>query len=466
MANLEDSIQKGLFDLTGNDYGHVISQAGKIYGTISGAYAYYQAGKSVLTALGILDSPESPFEKIHEELAVIQQKLDNILSTLEQARLEQAEATSHITRTTITNSESTVKSAAYNAYSYLKNPTPDNRSLFEETRDEAHEAINYFKDNPYYWKRIHLDQMDYKDEWSGTLSPPTEQRGLWVWDFIVTLPAYLSALANWCVVVLASDDGFKEAHLTGGVEIQKHIDFLHGEVLCKILASFEPIKAPTFEQMKYLPFATTNDKFYMIHINGGKIYFNQETINNLLRVIPGGKWRLIGYQLGMVEKYTGWTSLCAFPTEEIRQATAWLHFEGSFWIVPDGSPESLFTPTGAGATVTINNQEEYQKFYDRFLLRHTIRTWEQARKLSAKLGLPAVRKCITDLCTMRNRAPHALPPEWNRYVMMSMRELWSVVPDSLRASVGPVGRGSMRKLAEFAGVQQPITLRRIFFLDS
>ena len=63
------------------------------------------------------------------------------------------------------------------------------------------ESTRRFKENKSYWKRIRLESDDYSDEWTGTLTPPTERYGTLVWDF------------------LASDDSLKKTYLTDGLDI-------------------------------------------------------------------------------------------------------------------------------------------------------------------------------------------------------------------------------------------------------
>lgn len=266
-----------------------------------------------------------------------------------------------------------------------------------ETRDEAQLSTNHFVDNHHYWLRVYLDFVCYNDPWSGWLYPPTEEGDVWVWDFIVTLPAHLEAVANWSIVILASDVGFQQAHFFNGLEILSHINKLH-EAMVKILQSLHPIRPPNKYETSFLIFAMNNANFYQLGVDGVKYYLNAQEIDGQLEYIPGGKWRLSGYRCGVVEKYSGWSRFNAYPAPEITEGASYLTFSDSFWLAGPKVPEG-------GAFVNVNQPEEYQKFYDRFILLHSLRTWKQARELTYELGIFNIRKAICYLCTMRGIHP-------------------------------------------------------------
>lgn len=448
------SLSEEIKKFVGEDFIEAIDAAKDVYGTVSGAYAAYETVAGILKSLDVLEGDEDPFERLHEKLALIQKRLDHILKEIEQVRLEQAGVSAHITRTMIVNDESSVKSAAYNAYWFLKAPSADNESLFIETRDEAQENTNHFKENIYYWRRIHLEDLDYADEWSGTLSPPVEEN-IWVWDFIVTLPAYLSAVANWCIVILASDEQFQKAHFFEGAEMLGHINKLH-EVLVKILKSFEPIRPPTLEEMKYVIFAADDSNFYQLGIDGVKYHLTPNEIAEQLKFIPGGKWRRSGYRCGTVEKYNGWAYYQPYPTAEITKGALALKLTGSFWVAGPQSPEG-------GASIAVISPDSFAIFYDRFIFMHTLRSWQQARTLSEAFSLMKLHDCIGHLCAVRNTAPPPLPPEWNRYVVASLRELHGIVPASLSNTTKHPG---IRHLSEAMELEGDISLRRLFTPDA
>ncbi len=467
-----DSIKK----VVGSDFYKSIKCASDIFGTLSSAYS---AGISVLTYLGVLEGPENDFEKLHKTLEEIQQKLDNLLKNLEMDRLEQAHIATGITRTTIINDASNVKSAAYNAYWYMKVPSSDNTNQFFETRDDAQLSVNHFVENPQYWRRPYLDFVDYNDIWSGPIHPPTEEGGIWVWDFIITLPAQLEAIANWSIIIFASDTGFQQAHFFRGSEIISHINKLH-DAMVNILRSFQPIRPPSEFEMRYLVFAINDANFFFFHLEFFRIHppmssEQKETMfNNILEAfVPGGRWRLSEYRCGVVEKYSGWACFDTYPVSEIANGANYLtlpdSLEGIKWDTHPGTPSLLFLFTHPKfiqlPTISINQPEEYQKFYDRFILRHTLRSWKQGKVLAQELGLSDVRKAICHLCAMRKIQPPELPSEWNKYVVSSLRELWSIVPDSMRGTSEQRKSISMRNMGIILGIEAPITMRRMFFLD-
>lgn len=453
--------------LVGDKFVNSVKYAGDIFGSLNTGYQMLEAGEGVLKWLGVLnDGPNPMLLELQKMLEPIQKGLDDILKALEDVRKESVNATGGIERSTICNDASDVRTAAYDGYWYLKLPSPDNESQFHEMRDKAESSINHFKDNPYYWRRIYLDFLDYNDIWSGSIHPPTEEGGIWVWDFIVTLPAYLEALASWCAVILASDAGFQQAHFFQGPEILEHINKLH-EALAKILSGFQLIRAPNKDEMVYVMCEADDQNFYESvytfpdaeHEGGSytNVPMTEAQINQALNFLPGGKWRLSGYLYGVVEDYIGLTCSSAYPILEVGEGANYL--DGSYVnpLLTDHNPTD--------ATKIISQPEEYQKFYDRFVLRHSLRSWKQAKVMSQTLGLPNVRNSICHLCAIRNIQPPELPPEYNKYVVSSLREIRSIVPDSLRDAQNQGKPLGMRELGGILGIQSPISLRRIFFLD-
>lgn len=468
--SLSDDLKEKFKEIVGGDFYNVLDTAAQTYSIVSGAYGAYVAGKSVLTSLGILESPANPFEIIQKQLTKIQETLDKILGAIEKARKEAAQIGAGIERTLIYSDSSDVKSAAFDAYWFLKEPSQQNEHNFLEHQSTAQDAINHFKDNTYYWLRIHLSELDYSDPWSGTLTPPviTQDGGDWVLDYLLTLPAYTVALANWLIVILASDEGFQKAHLWAGTELNDHIIFLNNK-LEEILQNFQPIRPPNPVELSYLIYAFDNSLFLWpdeLPLMGGKALPPGRIVAVLAcGLLPGGMWRLSEYVCGVVEKFTGRHQVEGYPIAELTEGKDYLSIEGSFYMVSDGSPESLFYPTGAGATVTVTKPEQYQTFYDRFLLRHTLRTWSNGRVLARDLGLRRVREILCQLCALRGIAPPGLPPEWYQYFDFSMRYLYSNVPDSLKKGSGVGSSISMRKLGEMMGMSSPITLRRMMLAD-
>lgn len=434
------SISEEIEDYVGEDFAEAMGKAEEIWGTVNGAYAAYKYGKDALIFIGIIDKPEDPLKKIHEALLEIQEQLDKILGALEKVRLEQAGIDSHLTRMTFINDETNARTAAYNAYWYMESPnSSQNEDLYKNSQATAQNSVNHFRDNTEYWRRVYLESIDYTDEWSGTISPTTSEsnKAQWVWDFVITLPAYLSSLASWCIVILAADKEFQRAHLFEGSEILGHINKLH-EILVKILQSFEPIRPPTPYEMKYLLFALDDKYFYQLGTDGAKYYLKPDEITGQLKHLPGGKWRLSGYRCGMVERHNGWARYEAYPTAELAEGLQYLKITGSFWLAGPETPEG-------GASISVTNQEAFDAFYNRFLIRHTLRTWKQARVLSDAFGLQNLYHCLNNLCSIRGIEPPALPPEWNRYATTSMREMYAALPPSLSASMEYPG---LRKMSE------------------
>lgn len=452
MPDAKEEIKNEIKDLVGSKFYDSVEKLSDMCGELSGAYKIITQGESILTQLGFLQGPESDLEKVTTFLKNIQEKLDKILGEIEKDRMEQAHDISIITRTTIYNDASNVKTAAINANNTQlfpsADPQDDVKRQFIGSRVTAQESFNHFKDNPQYWKRPYLDLLDYEDIWSGPMQPETD--GIEVWDFLVTLPAHLESLVSWSVIVLGSDSNFQKANFFESYEIITHIDKLQ-IALEEILRSFQIIRPPVDFEIPSVILAADNARFYPIFVVGNP----EPWINHMLNtVVRGGRWRLSGYRCGMVEKYTGSACFEAYPISEMVK-------EGQHMV------DMVLDEHGRVWDWNHFYYSDDPVFKDRFKLRHYLRSWAKGKELANSFGLINVRNSICHLCSMRNIQPRELPPEWYMYVVSSFREIWSIVlvPDSLRGTQDQRKPASMRELAGILGIQSPITMRKIFFLD-
>jgi hypothetical protein len=456
---------------------------------VKGAMAAYETGTSILTELGILDAPANvnPFDLLYDKLNNIQRAIDAVYTTLQTTETEVRRLTNYIIRTKITDPASDIHTARIDAWNYLKDPSDDLKDQLIETRGNARIKINYYKDplvEETYWTIIYLGDVGpikgdpypgaYSDVWSGPLFPKLEYGEEVVWDYRLALPVYLNAILDWSICILASDKSFKDAQQVGMID---HITKLQS-VLMKILNGYKLIQPPTIDEMKWVVPAMNDSNFYYKTGFGNKQLLTPEqrdkVLNNLAFFrVQGwvgdslgrsvGRWRLSEYIYGVVETYTGNACVDHYPQDEINDGAKYISLDADNlnWHPEEYYPASYTAPN-------ISNPELFQKFYDHFILRHTLRSWKQGRKLSLELGLLNLRNFIRQLCAGLNM-PETLPQDalkkWNRYVVLSVREVFWIVPESIRLeSTGGVPflfvQISLRHLAKMLGTT-PFSVRRM-----
>ncbi len=440
----------------GEDFAQAAGYAEAVYSKVNMAYGAYSTGKDVLIYLGVLGKPDDPLEQLNKQLAAIQRTLDEILSKLEENKRATVDASKLVTRTQILNEVSDACIAAYNARAFLEHPDdPQIEADFDHARILSQQAADHLYRNEYYWKRIYLVDSLYSDAWSGILYPEgVTEAGTadgYIWDYRLPLIAYLESLANRSIVLLASSPDVRQAH--------RPQMLAYADQLCehyrRILGQFKAIRPPTSQEMTYVIPAMDDARFYKLDLDGSTHLplTSSEREGLLDRWIPGGRWRRAGYLLGAVDQFAGYVCKAGYPQEELRQGAAHLAVKGSFWV--SGAQ-------GAGMTVTIAQPQAYQAFYERFILRHTLRSRRQAAQLFTELGLPGVLSCIRDLyATLGLSPPQGLPDP----TIWSMREVCSWLPAHRQneAMDGPCI--SLRKLGTALETQAPVSLRRMLLLE-
>lgn len=441
----------------GKEFADAVGYAEDIYSKVSMAYAAYSKGKEVLTYLGVLGKPEDPMAKISKQLMVIAQKLDQVLLNLEELKKVSIDASKLFTRTEVANEAADANMAAYNAKAYLEYPSDAQiQTDFDHARTIAHTAANRLYSNEYYWKRIFLQEALHEDLWSGVIYPDgVSSQGTsdgYIWDYRLALLVYLDVLICRSLVLLASSSEEKNAHW------QEMSNYAQGlcERYMRIVNQIREVHAPGYQELVSMIPAMDDANFYVLDIrdNSTHLPLSVAERDEILRDwVPGGRWRLVGYATGVVEAWTGYACTVAYPQQELREGMVHLSLSGSYCV----SGANM-----AGASVSVNNPEAFQSFYELFTLRHNLRTHAQKTRIYRELGLPKVLACIRYLFSFLGVDLAGPLPD---YTVRSLREAFDRVPSARRSTAMVRGSISLRGMADVVGVSGDLSVRRILLME-
>ena len=387
----------------------------------------------------------------------IQQTLDKIFLALEGLKQTTVTASKLITRTMVANEASSASVAAYNAKAYLANNTdPEIKTDFYYARIMTQEAADHLRSNEWYWRRIFLPEALYEDIWSGVAYPDgVSAQGApddCIWDYRMAMPAFLEIIACRSIVLLASSSGEQAAHTD---EMLGLADGLCERYL-KILGNIRTIRPPSYQELADLIPATNDGNFYVLDVEDSTTHLplsSAERNEILQNWVPGGRWRLANYLTGVVEAWTGYRCAVGYPRGELDTGAAYLALTGSFWV----SGANM-----AGAKVSIKDPQAFQAFYDRFVLRHALRTEVQRQRLFNELGLRGILNSIRFLYATLHAAPSQWLPDCS---VRSIREAFDLIAPARQPSAMEGGAISLRKMADVIGVSAPLSARSILLMD-
>jgi hypothetical protein len=449
MGDLTDNLKKKGW-VTG-DLATALGYAEDIYGGISGAYAAYSAGKEIFTSLGFLDAPKNPYELITQQLQTILSDLTKALKGIEDIKNRIGAGSKLVTEELIADKIGPAHAGSQNAIAHLKTPNDEEITFsFRESQATTLDAIDTLYDES-YWKRLYSREANYADPWSGIFYPDEagpEGGPEYIWDYSVTLDAYLDVLFARSMVLLASDSEYRTSYAKS---MSTHIDKLR-TVYEKILGAFVPIRAPSFEEMKYV-IATADDA--NLYFNGtditsedmehpvGKVFFSDWERNYMLEnLIPGGRWRLADYIYGVAEKYSGYACVWAYPVTEIRTGNPLI---ASVPGVMNRDLNDRVTLWVKGIwKVEIANPDYFRSFYQWFVMRHTLRTMKEHKRLYTDLGMPKLRNVIKSLY---DTYPPAQPVELEDVTAWAVRSTYSKLLQASNRVPAPNEEISLRAIA-------------------
>jgi hypothetical protein len=122
--------------------------------------------------------------------------------------------------------------------------TDAQRATMDSTTDEVVRTLGDIS----FWKRPFFPELVYNDIWSGYLSPdPSLGPGSLVFDYRLTLPAYLEAIVIRLIVMLALEGKFTPAHQREIAEIANQLESYYDTIRAGIVK----IREPTMNDLDY-----------------------------------------------------------------------------------------------------------------------------------------------------------------------------------------------------------------------
>jgi hypothetical protein len=220
--------------------------------------------------------------------------------------------------------------------------TDAQRAIMDSTTDQVARTLGDIS----FWQRPFFPELvynyDYHDHWSGYLSPdPSLRPGSLVFDYRLTLPAYMEAIVIRLIVMLALEGKFTPAHRSETAEIAGRLEGYYNTIRAAIVK----IRQPALTDIEYraLPPASLDSSNWDV---------DGDVVNHQ-----------IGRRYGAVEKYSAYNSI-------------------DHW-----SAQSFPTSQGPWTDAMV------RLFYARLGLGALAR-W---KKVYAAIGLPAVRSSLVKL---------------------------------------------------------------------
>lgn len=470
-----------------------------VYGTLSGAYATYGAVTAALGAIGILGSDSAQLDKLNTLIDSILDTLVDVLASLDELKALTLADHTLMKLTLLTSPLASVK-VAFN-HALAAPPAPDDSmayAVFLDSIDDSWTAITQLAlPSMDYWYRLFAREALYSDAWTGYLQPDTSSSadGLaeYVWDYRVLLPRYLDVLAqHTCVYLKASELDPAYGRLMEN-DMQALGLFLYTHVFQKITSAVAHIRPPSRQELKYVLAALDDEHFFYYRKQGpGETFtawdFLDPTDGTPIKIvhfateypslsavqllltehIPGGLWRFAGFPFGAVEAFSGFDSTFSYPLAELEAAAA-----GYIEVTPGTWDHSVSLEVWTSAwDVQIIRPTDFQRFHERFVFRHAIRTLRQHKELYRQLGLPRLCAIIVhQLRTLHSPLPKALLDADARLTSWSLREVYGLLPSSIDgAIVAPGGDFTLRWLLRMslppADLPPPlVSLRKCLLLD-
>jgi hypothetical protein len=471
-----------------------LGTAEDIYGTMSGAYTVYSTGKELFDELS--GGQEDPLADIKRMLDSIITKLDLALAGLEEIKSMIVDTSGLITRQFIGNEVADAITARDKAKVYLEFPdTSDFEEEFEAARASSEFRLGHVYGNNYYWMRLCVQDAVYSDVWSSPQYPEgghcpegAPDGDPYVWDYRVALPAYLVILASHTLLLLASEPEYRNPKMG---EMAKYITHL-GEVYKKIVNSFVSIQAPNRDELKCVIFAMDPGNFYWYRKekitgetfptydfidpkDGRRVRiqrFGSGSIDWIIgNRIPGGHWIQANYVFGEVERYSGYDCTAAYPQDELKAGAPLVGFTPPTIDYELTDWDSLWWEWHVKNTLTVKQPAQFQTFYDRFCVRHTLRKLRKRNQLYLELGLTELYQTIRHYySTLKVAIPWELIDLHAKFASWSLREVYQEIRRCITGYPPPEAPISLRVMAgilePFQAVVSPvISLRGLCLLD-
>ncbi|WP_437303854.1 hypothetical protein [Sorangium sp. So ce388] len=443
-----------LFD-TAKTIAGVVSTVYAGYGYVVAAYGL---AESILQKLGVLEPEKSQLALFQEHVdrlfAKIYDKLESLTDLVNATNVEN-------NRRTIAQELGSARAALGSIVVKLKN----GEGLGEQRDISLHDSLAALEtlDQSVFWHRPYFDGWVYRNSWVGALPPP---HGGSVFDYRFILPAYLEAI-NLRIVILGLSRIEYRSQSGSLNPLADKLLSIHD----KILEAIVPLRPPSEEEIapRYAERVGSSSSR-----NEPWSYVPSDQLIDLHRwELQRAIWDVRGRWYGAVELYSAMDGTEAYPAEPFPAPPEPPSY-ATYAITagPDLSPNS--PPRGS-----IVNEEAYKKAkqnydiartryessfrdaYDRFLVKHAVRTLKRRKEVYRAVGLPAIWQMAGSVKQLAGEPP----PEGSHFGLWSLREASDVVHGAARGSLrNQLGSGvSVRSLAAALGSAAPVvSLRRLF----
>lgn len=360
----ESELQK-ILHLSQDDM-KVLNTAGEVVGLISGISGYVGAAKGLLTALGILDA-DDPLKSAVDE---IKNAFDYSLST-EDTSLKMILVADKVDE-------------ARGAYALLRDHAPEHASgptvpgsLWDEDRGivdrDSNDAVVSLT-NEAYWQRPFLGQQ-YSDPafgfWEAMYgeSMTPEVIGGAVFDYRLTLPAFLEVIILRLIIIAAINDNWRPATGVADTPISKATDRLE-KVVTKIRAGIREMLPPTPDQLQLVPPPP------------------DPRPTSLAPTARHSWWRTYSSLFGAVEVYSTYHAVDRWPDDEWPSPTVW--------------PSQV---------TAYEQQLKEHDYYDSFRIRHLVRTMARWKQVYINIGLSQAVSVLAQLKALTGQPADPAGPQ-------------------------------------------------------
>ena len=271
--------------------------------------------------------------------------------------------------------------------------------------------------DPAFWLRLFGESGLYSDAWTAPFYPDdpetTDSSANYIWDFRMALPRYLQIL-EWQVFVFLAAVADDPKYQTLGGGMKDFGDFLVNDVYKKILdQGFGDIRPPDPDELKYVIFAMDPANFYWHRKEGSSETFHTYDFidpkeGRPVRIerftdagidwlrencIPGGNWIRANYDFGQVERYSGYDCTATYPVDELKAGAPLIAF-GVAMVDAEYNAFGSYWWELVKSTVTVKQPAQFERFYERLCIRHTLRKLRKRKQLYSELGLPKLYHTI------------------------------------------------------------------------
>lgn len=493
-----DALEKS--KILSNKSADAVRTAESIIGGVASMFSYVGAAEGVLQAIGILASKEDVYlNKLNE----ISDKLDDIAKDLE---LDSALLAKTFKMFQITNLNGALCTSMMDFQHYIDNPLDPKypvtkffdvpftiantllaNTLIEDAIEDAIEGA--------YWQSFYVEALVFNDSWTGKLAPP-DVSGRLVWDYRVTLSAYLGAISLRVIMLQALEPNFRTNELYCA-EIKSYSENLlaiHNKIVQDGIVG---IRIPEFHEF-ILSYVDNNKYPYITH-------FYHKSLEEKT-------WKGHNYIYGLVERYSGLSHIQSFqpialelsraPKISVKMQEYGAKYP-SYFLSPISYEPAEFKVGDLDYLVAMNmlgfsivSQIEpyfhdlhpinsiYEYYTNIFLPKYFVRLAKLWQDFYSELGMLELWRTINHLRTLAGESPLDTPNctclsnlipsmECSLCIWLSLRNVYDLIVRSLEAGesmqyindppfYSPDHQITMLELASKLRIKSPITLRRIY----